>query len=149
MSKASSGLFSSNTSTANETNLLYNTSVVWLHLNPTQEKYTTLDLPKSFEMDITDGKIWAHPNATKHIFQEISQNWNGKNPMKISNQRLYTQFVLYDFYQNLNSATSKSIKYDKIIKVGNWEFIFAKPREKGKLPVIKHALFLGWNHKED
>jgi len=151
MSKASSGLFPSNQNQAsnNALNSLYNTSIVWHHLTPTQERYTTIELPKSFEMDIQNGKMWVHGNATKHMFQEISQNWNGKNPMKISNQTLYTQFILYDFYQNLNSATAKGIKYGKIERVGNWEFIFAHPRDKGKLPVVKHAQFLGWNHKED
>ena len=108
-----------------------------------------LELPKSFEIDISKGKMWVHGNATKHMFQEIAQNWKGKNPMKISNQTLYTQFVLYDFYQNLNSATAKGIKYGTIQTVGNWEFIFSHPRIEGGLPVVKHAQFLGWNHKED
>lgn len=146
MSKVSSGLFNS---TSNKTSSLFNTSIVWHHLKQTQENYTTLELPKSFEMDIQGGKMWVHGNATEHMFQEISKNWNGKNPMKIANPKLYTQFVLYDFYQSLNSATAKGIKYDKIVTVGNWELIFSRPRTSGKLPVVKHAQFLGWNYKED
>lgn len=151
MSKATSGLFPSNEKRELSKALksLYNTSIIWDHLTPTQDNYTTLELPKSFEIDISKGKMWVHGNATKHMFQEIAQNWKGKNPMKISNQTLYTQFVLYDFYQNLNSATAKGIKYGTIQTVGNWEFIFSHPRIEGGLPVVKHAQFLGWNHKED
>jgi len=150
MSKTSSGLFPSiqNQEFVNN-NYLYNTSIVWLHITPTQDNYATLELPISFEMDIQNRKMWIHGNATKHMFQEISQNGKGKNPMKISNQTLYTQFVLYDFYQNLNSATAKGIIYGKVKRVGNWEFIFARPRNAEKLPVVIHAQFLGWNYKEN
>lgn len=32
--------------------------------------------------------------------------------------------------------------FDKMIKVGNWEFKFAAPRGEGLLPVVKHAQYI-------
>lgn len=40
--------------------------------------------------------------------------------------------------------STNGIVYDKLRTSGNWEFKFAKPREEGQLPVIKHAQFNGW-----
>lgn len=86
--------------------------------------------------------------CNKTYDSRIAQNWKCKNTMKILNQTLYTQFVLYDFYQNLNSATAKGIKYGTIQTMWNWKFIFSHPRIEGWATVVKHAQFLGWNHKE-
>ena len=61
------------------------------------------------------------------------------------NPDLYTQELLNDFYGALKEATETGITYGEKIKKGNWEFIFAEPREAGQLPVIKHAQFNGWH----
>lgn len=42
---------------------------------------------------------------------------------------------------SLDAQEPKGIKYDEMMKVGNWELIFSKPRADGQLPVIKHALY--------
>lgn len=50
-----------------------------------------------------------------------------------------------DFYGALQEATKSGIVYEEKITQGNWEFIFAQPRQAGQLPVIKHAQFNGWH----
>ena len=61
-----------------------------------------------------------------------------------TNPDLYSQLLLEDFQGALESATTSGIKYGEIIVNGKWEFIFAPPRAKGQLPVIKHSVFSGW-----
>lgn len=129
--------------------MIKSTNDVWDYIIPTQENYPLSFIPRSFKIKLGNNEMWVHPNATKHIDEEIVTNWNLKNSTKILDIKLYGQLILFDFYQTLRIATKNNINYDKITKVGNWEFIFRKPRKNRDLPVINHALFLGWNHKED
>ena len=49
-------------------------------------------------------------------------------------------------YPNTNVPKSFEIEVNgEKITQGNWEFIFAQPRQAGQLPVIKHAQFMGWH----
>ena len=66
------------------------------------------------------------------------------NPiLKNSNPNLYTQFILYDYYKSVGDAVRNGVNYGKIVNNGNWAFIFAKPRNGNKYPVVKHAEFTG------
>ena len=40
---------------------------------------------------------------------------------------------------------NRGLFMEKRFTQGNWEFIFAQPRQAGQLPVIKHAQFNGWH----
>ena len=59
--------------------------------------------------------------------------------LKNSNPKLYTQFILFDYWKSLSSAVKSEITYEKKIYSGKWDFIFSKPRAGGDNPVIKHA----------
>lgn len=63
--------------------------------------------------------------------------------LKDTNPKLYTQFILYDYWKSLGSIVKNGIKYDKKLKTGSWEFVFSKPRNSDDNPVIKHAKFTG------
>ena len=137
MSKAISGHFQRTTGSKN-----WNTSIVWEHIETTQDNYGGTDLPRSFNVDTPQGKMWTHNNATKHMHEAIlSLKENPK--LKDTNPKLYTQFILYEYWRALEFSVKKSITYDKKIYSGNWEFIFSKPRKPGDNPVIKHAKFTG------
>ena len=144
MSKPDSGLFDNTFAKKVES-----TAAVWEHIHATQDNYPGTKLPRSFVIDTLAGELWVHGNATKHMYDEIFGTSTKSNaPMiKNSNPDLYTQFILYDFYESLNRGTKSEIRYGRAITVGNWEFVLAKPRESGKFPVIKHAQFLGWGHE--
>lgn len=86
--------------------------------------------------------MWTHGNATEHMYEAMSSS-RFYPLIKNSNPQLYAQFILYDYYRNLGKAVKYEIIYEKKIEIGNWEFIFSKPRAKGKLPVVKHAKFTG------
>lgn len=64
--KASSGHFKGTTGLRN-----WNTSIVWEHLEPTRGNYGGTDLPRSFNIDTPQGKMWTHGNATKHMHEAI------------------------------------------------------------------------------
>ena len=104
--------------------------------------------PKSFEIDVPvtkdtpDGKLWTHGNSTEHMYEAITSAKDYPN-LKNSNPHLYTQFILYEYYKSVGKAVNTGINYDKIITIGNWEFIIAKPRAGYKYPVVKHANFIG------
>lgn len=118
------------------------TAVVWDHIECTQSNYGGTTIPKSFNIDTPSGKMWAHGNATEHIYETMI-SIKATPALKNSNPRLYEQFILYDYYKSLGNAVKNGIVYNKKIIEGNWEFIFAKPRENSKYPVIKHSKFSG------
>lgn len=124
------------------------TAVVWAHIKQTQPNYSGTLLPRSFEIDVPltketpDGKMWTHGNATEHIYEALTSIKEDPR-LKGSNPSLYTQFILYDYYKTLGSAVSKGLDYAKTVRIGNWEFAFAKARSGASYPVVKHALFTG------
>ena len=111
------------------------TGTVWDSINPTQSNIRGTEIPQSFEI-MVDGEIfWVHPNGTKHMGEYIARNATSHG-MPINSQALLTSF------QNaVNTAYAEGIRYEQIMKVGNWELIFSRPRTEGLLPVIKHALY--------
>lgn len=146
MCKGSSGLFKGTKEL--KAALDESTSIVWNHLTPTAENYDGTILPRSFVMDVPitsntpEGKIWTHGNATKHmreLIQSIKSNINLKN----SDPFLYTQLILYDYYKSLENVVRSGLHDKNIIQEGNWEFRFSK-RNNDKYPVVKHALFKGF-----
>ncbi|MBI9051510.1 MAG: Ig-like domain repeat protein [Anaerolineaceae bacterium] len=118
------------------------TSGIWNTITATQPIYDGTVIPRSFEIVINDQKIWVHGNGTKHIYEEVAKQ------IKVTgiDPDYYSQILLYDFSEALNQATVNGIKYEEIITVGNWEFIFSAPRGEGLLPVVKHAQFNGWGN---
>jgi hypothetical protein len=136
MSKGFSGLFERTSGSLYAE--IWNTSIVWKYIEATQDDYGGTTLPKSFNIDTPNGKMWTHGNATKHMHEAIISLKDDPR-IKSSNPKLYTQFILFDYWKSLSTAVKSEIKYEKIINSGNWEFIFSKPRKQGDNPVIKHA----------
>lgn len=118
------------------------TAIVWKKIEATAENYPGTDIPRSFVIDTPRGKMWTHGNATEHMYEAMSSP-KLYPQIKNSNPKLYSQFILYDYYKSLGKAVSNGIKYEQKITNGNWEFIFSKPRSGAKYPVVKHAKFKG------
>ena len=122
-----------------------NTGTVWDNITPTQGNYPNTNVPKSFEIEVNGEKMWVHGNATEHIYEDVYKGITTGNGTAYTNPNLYTQEIMSDFYGSLQEATKSGIVYGEKITQGNWEFIFAQPRQAGQLPVIKHAQFMGWH----
>ncbi len=137
MSKSISGHFKNTTGFKN-----WNTSIVWSFIHTTQENYGGTDLPRSFNVDTPQGPMWTHNNATKHMHEAILSIKEDPR-LKNANPKLYTQFILYEYWRALGNAVKNGINYERKIYSGNWELIFSKPRKPGDNPVVKHAKFTG------
>ncbi|MBD3861173.1 ribonuclease YeeF family protein [Bacillus sp. 28A-2] len=109
---------------------------VWKNIKITQPLYEGTKIPKSFELATAGEKFWVHPNGTKHMVEYITRDAT-THGMPINSQTL-----LASFQSSVNNAVKQGIKYEEIMKIGNWELIFSKPRGDGLLPVIKHAVYM-------
>lgn len=120
------------------------TGTVWDNIKATQDNYPNTNVPKSFEVEVNGQKMWVHGNATEHMYEDVYAKITAGEGTAYTNPNLYTQELMSDFYGSLEQATVSGIQYGELISAGNWEFIFAAPRQEGLLPVIKHAQFNGW-----
>ncbi|WP_245828974.1 hypothetical protein [Salipaludibacillus agaradhaerens] len=109
---------------------------VWENIKITQPLYDGTKIPKSFELVVDGEKFWVHPNGTKHMVEYITRDAT-THGIPINSQTL-----LSSFQTSVKNAVKSGIKYEEIMKVGNWELIFSKPRGDGLLPVIKHAVYM-------
>ncbi len=117
-----------------EDNLL--TGTVWDNINPTQPNIKGTEIPQSFEIIVDGETFWVHPNGTKHMGEYITRNAMSHGmPMN-------SQAILTSFQNAVNTACEEGIRYEQLMKVGDWELIFSRPRTEGLLPVIKHALYV-------
>jgi hypothetical protein len=121
------------------------TGTVWDNITATQNNYPNTKIPRSFEIKVNGQKMWVHGNATEHMYEDVYKGISTGNGTAYTNPDLYSQELMNDFYGSLEQATSSGITYGEKITSGNWEFIFATPRQEGQLPVIKHAMFKGWH----
>jgi hypothetical protein len=149
MSKGFSGLFSNTKGYAIEEiareldiRPLESTSVVWEHIEATQEYYPGTVLPKSFLVGTAVGDFWTAPNSTKHMLEALTSIKD--NPMlKDTNPDLFAQFILYDYWKSVDDVVSREpVKYRRMITSGHWQLMFGK-REDDANPVVYHARFLG------
>ncbi len=111
---------------------------VWDSIVATQPYYKGSLIPRSFELGLPNGqKVWLNGNASEHIVEFVNMKATNYTPEAV---RLATQQQLSSLQAALNQATAGGITYGQLIKVDNWEFIFAKPRVGKELPAVIHAL---------
>lgn len=110
--------------------------IVYDNIRPTQDFVAGTSIPKSFELTTSSGIFWVHPNATKHMVENITRK--GMDPQT---QNIRSQTILTSFHSAVNKATTRGIEYDKMMYIDGWELIFTKGRDGDRLPVIKHTLY--------
>lgn len=108
---------------------------VWDDITPTQENYKGTRLPRSFQLDIDEQKFWVHGNATKHIYEHL---------IKRNSSQIELQAMVTDFRNTIASIIKEKLIYEHEYVVGKWSIIFSASKSKDLLPVIKHAVFMGW-----
>lgn len=87
----------------------------------------------------------VHGNVTEHMYEDVYKGIITRSGTAYTNPNLYTQEIMSDFYGSIQEATKSGIVQGEKITQGNQEFIFARLRQAGQLPVIKHAQFNGWH----
>lgn len=53
-----------------------------------------------------------------------------------------SQGILASFESAVDTAVAQGVRYENVMKVGNWELVFSQPKSEGLLSVIKHALYI-------
>ncbi|WMJ75317.1 RHS repeat-associated core domain-containing protein [Cytophagaceae bacterium ABcell3] len=109
---------------------------VWNYIKSTQPVYKGTVIPKSFELTTAKGSsLWVHPNATKHIAQDVHRS--GISGLSSS---VRSQISLNSLRSAVNQLeTQGGIKLGEMHRIGNWELKFSAPRQAGDLPVLYHA----------
>ncbi|WP_327350273.1 RHS repeat-associated core domain-containing protein [Streptomyces sp. NBC_01304] len=103
-------------------------------IRPTQKAYPGTKLPKSFTIETTHGRsVWVHPNATKHIEEELRRAGRFKD--------MLTEDYLVGLYRSIDAATVNGIQYGHKAISHGWELIIVRPKggQAGADPVLKHA----------
>ncbi|WP_432095280.1 DUF6531 domain-containing protein [Streptomyces sp. bgisy100] len=112
------------------------TASVWTRIAATQPVYAGTVLPKSFNLLTSSGRqIWVHPNATKHLAEEIMHNGFSKS--------FKAEEMLVGLTRAVDAATVQGVQYGRRVLSHGWELIIAKPRTLTENPVLKHARRLG------
>jgi RHS repeat-associated protein len=113
---------------------------VWDDIKPTQPKYPGTQLPKSFEMQAGEQRVWVHANATKHLAEYAQGRISAMaSPEQVG---LINQVQLRSLQEAVVAGTKDGIPLGKMIEVGDWELKFNK-RPEDPLPALVHALYKG------
>jgi len=130
------------------------TGTIWDYIKPTQHR--TLDsansetiptaIPRSFEMQVGDQKVWVNGNATRHFPEQLDHPFYAAGLVQ-------QQALLKSFHsaieRALESPTLNRAGENRNLQVDGWELtIDFTPNGEGKLPVVKHAVpkFEGKKH---
>ncbi|MET7380152.1 RHS repeat-associated core domain-containing protein [Streptomyces sp. NPDC005526] len=114
----------------------YATASVWSRIAATQPAYPSTLVPRSFNlMTATGRQIWVHPNATKHIAEEIMHNSFSRH--------LKTEEMLVGLVRSVDDATRQGIQYGRRVLSHGWELIIVPGKTVLDNPVLKHARRLG------
>jgi hypothetical protein len=114
---------------------------VWDDISPTQPNYPGTELPRSFQLNAGDTKVWVHGNATEHIAEYLSgMAGRGASPAQIN---MALQAQLSSLRAAVGAAGQEGIAYNQIMNVYGWELIFRTPSEPGLLPALTHTLYTG------
>ncbi len=115
------------------------TGTVWDSIVPTQPPYPGTAIPRSFTMTTQNGRFWVHGNVTEHLAERALANLARGVPSRAVN--VSTQAQLTSLQAAIGTAARQGIQYGQMIRVGNWELIFAAPRQSGQFPALIHGLY--------
>ncbi|MFV0133929.1 putative T7SS-secreted protein [Streptomyces sp. HMX87] len=113
---------------------------VWGDIKPTQPNYPGTELPRSFELQAGETRVWVHGNATKHL-NEYAQ---GRISAMASPEQvgLINQVQLRSLQEAVAAATKDGVPLGRLVESGDWELKFNK-RPEEPLPALVHALYKG------
>lgn len=112
---------------------------VWNYIKPTQPNWPSTEIPRSFELTITNGRLWVHPNATKHMYNFLGkvkapENLQYRPPVQ-------SQVLLESFRGAIEKAASRGISYGRMVRIDGWEIIIQPGGQTGPLPTVVHAVY--------
>jgi hypothetical protein len=111
---------------------------VWDRITPTQPVYEGSPIPRSFELTTESGRIWVHPNASKHI---VERYWANVTRLGTEGANIAAQQELRSLEAAVSWRIQNGVPYGHMVTESGWELMFSKSRFSGGLPVLKHALY--------
>ncbi|RMD65428.1 MAG: hemagglutinin [Planctomycetota bacterium] len=114
------------------------TGTVWDAVSATQSLYPGTVIPRSFELAVSNNRIWVHGNATEHLAEYATSMLNRGVSRNLVN--LASQQQLRSLQAAVQSAIANGIPYGRLINLGGWELKFAVARAADQLPALIHAL---------
>lgn len=126
-----------------EANAIINQSssggTVWTSITSAGPVYPGSVIPKNFELTLDSGqKIWIDSNATKHIAEYAAAKAKDFTPQAV---KLSSQVQLNSLKNAIEQAQINGIKYRQLIKVDEWELVFAPPKTAEQFPALYHAVY--------
>ena len=96
-------------------------------------------IPKQFELALErGGKIWVDRNATKHVAEYAAAKTINSTPAAV---RLASQVQIESLRTAVNTAVQNGLLYRQVIKVNNWELVFAPAKSADQFRALYHALY--------
>ncbi len=115
-------------------------STVWKDIKATQPNYPGTELPRSFEMQAGEHRVWVHGNASKHINEYVQGRIaDGVGPQQA---KIATQANLKSLQAAVEDATQGGVPLNRMVEVDGWELKFSQ-RPEDALPALVHALYTG------
>ena len=116
------------------------TGTVWDKIKATTENKVkhTIEIPATFELEVSSGKIWVNANASEHLGEKV-KNYIKRNPMASPEKiKLVEQLYLESYIGKIEKITKNGIPLNKPKTEEGWGFEFSK-NEKDKYPVLIHS----------
>ncbi|MFD0363567.1 hypothetical protein ACFQZZ_19130 [Nocardia sp. GCM10030253] len=113
----------------------------WDEIKATQDNYPGTELPRSYEMQVGENRVWVHGNATEHM-AEYLQHMAGRGSTK-AQLDLAAQAQMKSLQAAVEEASRNGMVYNQLVRYGGWELKFGEPRGAGQLPAVVHALYVG------
>jgi RHS repeat-associated protein len=114
---------------------------VWDDIKPTQPNYLGTDLPRSFEMQAGNTRVWVHGNVTEHM-AEYLQGRASRDLVGRAQLGLATQVQMRSLQSAVEMATRGGVPLGRKLDVGGWELKFSQ-RPSDPLPALVHGLYVG------
>jgi RHS repeat-associated protein len=114
------------------------TGTVWDSVRATQPLHPGTQIPRSFELTTSNGTVWVHGNATKHIAEYANAMLSrGVHPNLVN---IGTQQQIRGLHGAIQAATAGGVPYGRLVTIGGWELKFAAARATDEFPALIHAL---------
>ncbi|MGY0500186.1 hypothetical protein ACWZHB_16995 [Nocardia sp. FBN12] len=88
----------------------------WNDIKATQDNYPGSELPRSYEMQVGENRMWVHGNATEHMVEYL-QHMAGRGATK-EQLDLATQAQMKSLQAAAAEASRDGVPYNELVRVG-------------------------------
>ena len=120
---------------------------VWSKMQATQECYPKSAIPRSFVINVEGEKLWASPNATKHIHEYFIKYLNKNVPeLHKCSFTPHARLMIYShemhiqcLYETLGKMIKDGIPFKKRLLIDGWQLEIRPAKIDEGFPALVHA----------